>query len=208
MDGGTTHGPARLCAVEGCEEPKYARGRCKLHYGRWLRSDEGRAMARRNRSPTALNLPGRETDRAYLAGLIDGDGSITRFVPSRGYWNIKVYMTDEEVIHWLTKNVGGTTSSYLAKDRTRRLHHWHLSRQVHVRTFLLAIAPHLRLHDSQARAYAAINEIGTKLGEAAVHPSYDGQWCGSAVRASTRLRRSARSSTCPKRKRSGHTWAV
>ena len=191
MDEGTTNGPARLCSMEGCAEPYYARGRCARHYRLWLRSDEGRATVRPKRSPTSLRIPGSETDRAYLAGLIDGDGSITRFVPSRGYWNIKVYMTDEEVIQWLTNNVGGTTSSYLAKDRTRRSYHWHLSRQGHVRTFLLAIAPHFRVHDSQARAHAAINEIGAKLGEAAVSLSYDWQWRGSRVRASTGRYRTA-----------------
>jgi hypothetical protein len=124
-----------------------------------LRNSHSSPTKRRYKHSKKLDLPTKETDLAYLAGLIDGDGCITRFNPSRGYWNIKIYMTDKEVIDWLTATLGVTVSSHLRKDRTRRMYMWHLSRQANVRLFLLAVSPYLRVHAKRRKAIEAITEI-------------------------------------------------
>lgn len=102
-----------------------------------------------------------------MAGLIDGDGCITRRDPTKGYWRVTVDMTDKEVIDWLC-GIGGAYASQLHKDRTRRMHAWYLSRQAHVRLFLLAILPYLRVHAKQRKALAAITEIEAKTGAGAI----------------------------------------
>ena len=131
-------------------------------------SREGRASVRHYEPARVLTLPIEQTELAYLGGLIDGDGCITRRNPIRGYWSVKVSMMDKEIIDWLTANVGGTESTQQKKNRTRLLYAWHLSRQAHVREFLLAIAPYLKVHAKQRRALEAIAEIETKTGAGAI----------------------------------------
>lgn len=94
--------------------------------------------------------------------MIDGEGSITRSDPKHGRWQIKIYMTDKEIIDWLHANIGGTVSSYLAKNRTKRSYHWHLNRQSDVREFLLAVRPYLKVHRKQMKVRDALNEIEAK----------------------------------------------
>ncbi len=40
--------PDRMCAVEGCEEPRQARGFCRMHYGRWRYSGDPGPPGRKN----------------------------------------------------------------------------------------------------------------------------------------------------------------
>ena len=157
--------PAEVCSVEGCEEPQEKRDLCREHYEEWLAGREvllAEESGKRKYVASSFRLPDREVEKAYLGGLIDGEGSITRFAPKTGGWNIKVYMTDKEIIDWLHANIGGTVSSYLAKNRTRRSYHWHLSRQADVRKFLLAVRPYLKVHRKQMKARDALNEIEAK----------------------------------------------
>src|SRR5215212_10297782 len=111
-----------------------------------LQAREGGLLHKKRRYDFArkLHLPEEETELAYLGGLIDGDGCITRRDPKGGYWSLKVYMTDKEVIDWL-HSIGGTVSSELRENRTRRTYGWFLSRQAEVRLFLLAVSPYLKV---------------------------------------------------------------
>jgi hypothetical protein len=156
---------ADLCSVEGCEEPQESRDLCRAHYEVWLANREKPTVTKSKRSYVlgSFRLPDREVDRAYLAGLIDGDGSITHRDTERKYWSIKIFMNDKEVIDWLKASVGGTTSSYLPKNRTKRSHLWHLSRQSHVRSLLLAISPYLRVHNKREKAREALTKIEERL---------------------------------------------
>lgn len=98
--------PAALCSAEGYEERARARGRCNLHYQRWLTTKEGRGTVRRYKSRKQLKLPENELDFAYLAGLIHGDGCITRHNPVRGYWRVTIATNDVGIIDWLD-GIGG-----------------------------------------------------------------------------------------------------
>ena len=147
-----------LCLVEGCEDPKTTRGMCRRHYQRWARTKEGRAGVRSHVPADLLTLPLEETEKAYLAGLIDGDGSITWRDTERRYWSVKVNMTDREIIDYLL-TIGGTQSQQLHKNRSRTLYGWYLSRQAHVHDFLAAVSPYLKTYAKQARAREAIMRI-------------------------------------------------
>ena len=158
MDDAGNMKPTILCSVEDCDEPKKIRGMCDRHYTHWSRSEEGRATTRRYGSAKVLTLPEKETDLAYLAGLIDGDGSITWRDTERRYWSVKVIMNDREIIDYLL-TIGGTQSQQLHKNRSRMSYGWYLSRQEHVRAFLEAVAPYLRTYAKQARAREAVARI-------------------------------------------------
>lgn len=153
---------AELCVVEGCEEPQESRDFCRSHYEDWLANREVPETKTRKWNAASFRLPDEQDERAYLGGLIDGEGSITRSDPKNGRWQIKILMTDKEIIDWLHANIGGTVSSYLAKNRTKRSYHWYLNRQPDVREFLLAVRPYLKIHRKQMKARDALNEIEGK----------------------------------------------
>ena len=151
-----------VCSVEGCEEPRERREFCRDHYEEWLANREAPIVEKPKRVAASFRLPDREEEKAYLGGLIDGEGSITRFRPKSGAWAIKIYMGDKEVIDWLHATVGGTVNEYLPKNRTKPSHQWQLSRQADVREFLLAVRPYLKIHRKLMKTRDALNEIEGK----------------------------------------------
>jgi hypothetical protein len=72
-------------------------------------------------------------------------------------------MQDKEVVDWLKASVGGTTSSYLPRNRTKHTHHWDLSRQSDVHALLMAISPYLRVHSKREKAREALTKIEERL---------------------------------------------
>jgi len=89
-----------------------------------------------------------DLDAAYLAGIIDGEGSISLIAPYRrsrgGRVEISVANTSEALIGWLIAT--GFKASILRKQRAR-VHHkqafeWKV-RGVAVRQLLLAVLPYL-----------------------------------------------------------------
>jgi hypothetical protein len=95
---------------------------------------------RRYRLAKDLTLPENEKDLAYVAGLLDGPGTISWRDVERRYWSVKVTTSDREIIDYLL-TIGGTWSQQLPKNRRRVVYQWDLSRQEHVRDFLVAVAP-------------------------------------------------------------------
>ena len=152
-----------LCSAEGCEQPVKVRGMCTRHYQQWWNSEEGKAAARRYGSAKALTLPEKERDLAYLAGLLDGPGSITWRDAERRGWRVRVSTSDREIIDYLL-TIGGSSSQQLRKNRKGFVYEWDLSPQEHVRDFLAAVAPYLKSYAKQARAREAVRRIEAKIG--------------------------------------------
>jgi len=103
-------------------------------------------------------------ERAYLAGLVDGEGSI--FVAAVGprrhrsvYPIVTVAMTHRGVIEWMAARLdAGTVKNH---NHTSRRRHPHLKEQVRTQLFgkrakLLCevLLPYLRVKDEQARLVA------------------------------------------------------
>ena len=99
-----------------------------------------------------------ELESAYLAGLIDGEGTISM----KGYRHhhhtsaivyISLSSTDEKVTTWLMDKIGGHTSSYLdGNPNHRKVFQWHTERARHVLEILQRIGkyvvikqPHVKL---------------------------------------------------------------
>jgi hypothetical protein len=152
-----------LCSVEGCEQPLKVRGMCRRHYQQWWNSKGGKAAARRYGSAKVLTLPSQEAYLGYLAGLLDGPGSITWRDTERRGWRVRVFTSDREIIDYLM-TIGGTWSQQLPKNRRGFVYEWDLSPQEHVRDFLAAVAPYLKSYAKQARAREAVRRIEARIG--------------------------------------------
>lgn len=122
----------------------------------------------RRRIPAKFNVPRRVADLAYIAGIIDGEGCITKSV-AKQHWCVSVYQSDKRLIDWLLKFGGysGTRDAnkaalYARGIRTNSdLYYWNLANARDVRRLLRALLPYLLL--KRDRALQAIDEISRKL---------------------------------------------
>lgn len=104
-----------------------------------------------------------ETEKAYLAGLIDGEGYIgilkvkkgnkKHFSSSRDYLYcpiFKVCMTDETLIRWLVENYGGTFSARRrsVNPNWKDAFDW-VHRNAKCLTLLKEIYPYLRIKNKE-----------------------------------------------------------
>lgn len=95
---------------------------------------------------------------AYLAGFIDGEGTITitRSWSKKSKCDFyRVYLTvantNKEIIDWLYKSYGGwIRTNYQEHERWKTIYRWHIYRQNDLESFLKSILPYLRLKKRQA----------------------------------------------------------
>lgn len=109
-----------------------------------------------------LRIPAADTELAYLAALIDGEGAITRYT-NGGYWHVKVGMTDFEVIEYL-ETIGGRALIQERPAPRKTIAKWDLGRQRHVLLFLMAVEPWMKVKVKKQRAHEAVREIASRLG--------------------------------------------
>ena len=99
---------------------------------------------------------------AYIAGIIDGEGTIGLYLGHRGEINsphgrrtptyslrIRVRMCDKTIIDWLLSSIGGRYYSKEGNDRHRDIHDWSIV-GVDAIQFLKYIYPYLRVKKRQA----------------------------------------------------------
>lgn len=109
-----------------------------------------------------------ETERAYLAGIIDGEGSIMvihhKACPPMHKWEfwvlrVLVVNTDRRLIDWLIARFGGWCATARSKNpKWKDTYHWKLdSKRAH--PVLAAAMPYLLLKRKQAEL--ALEFIGT-----------------------------------------------
>lgn len=89
---------------------------------------------------------------AYLAGIIDGEGSIQLVKNNKGSYTTRITVsnTDLRLIHWLMYSLGG--SYYEQKKHNKNYkptYHWVLSSK-HTHNILLKVLPYLKLKKEQA----------------------------------------------------------
>lgn len=98
-----------------------------------------------------------ETTIAYMAGLIDGEGCITR--ASRGRWYLVVsQLAKTGLCEWLVEATG--VGSTYADGRDRPMGRWMVMRQLEVVDVLQAALPYLRVKRDQAEeALSAIASL-------------------------------------------------
>jgi hypothetical protein len=95
-----------------------------------------------------------ETDRAYLAGLFDGEGTIGFYnYRSRHESTVMITNADPRVMSWLLDKTGyGNVHSRLKPEYRRRhgIHHWRICGKSRVQDFLEAVLPFLIIKKDQA----------------------------------------------------------
>lgn len=96
--------------------------------------------------PPETVVPTDPATLGYLAGLMDGEGCISR---NNKCWRVQIAMTDEAVIRWLG-SFGGRVSERKLYGNRKPCWRWLLMRQEDVYRFLAAILPHMRVKTDQA----------------------------------------------------------
>lgn len=108
------------------------------------------------------------SELAYLAGMVDGDGSITLHMRAAGSLRLRLYVgnTNEALIHWLHEHFGGDISLNVHRgsgtwDATKhkQMHHWRIERDAAVE-LLSALIPFLLV--KRAVAEVAIEAWGNR----------------------------------------------
>ena len=105
-----------------------------------------------------------EVNRAYIAGLLDGDGAIMACIERhkekkfrfRVRVCVKISQNNDEVLRWCQKTAG-----FGGVRHNRSLYEWQSHDQKEIRSFLKSITPFLRIKKKQARM--AIRIIDTKI---------------------------------------------
>jgi len=95
-----------------------------------------------------------EVDKAYLAGLFDGEGTIGYYsFRGRHEATVMITNTDPRIMSWLMNHIGyGNVHSAKAAYHRRKhvVHHWRISNRPRVFDFLVAISPYLIIKKDQA----------------------------------------------------------
>lgn len=114
----------------------------------------------RGTKPQSITAPTRPVDIGYMAGLMDGEGSImVRRVRNAPAVFIRVSMTDERAIRWLA-GFGGAVTEYLPDPPRKRVFTWQVFRQADIAALLPVLLPHLIV--KRAKAEEALAEVRSR----------------------------------------------
>lgn len=107
-----------------------------------------------------------ETDKAYLAGIIDGEGTIT---VSKGKYDnrvmaVAVVMCDKEAVDMLYAEFGGCLF-YVEKSNPKWNNSWRWAvKSQKAKVFLESVLPYLRVKRRQAEAAIELASSFTHIG--------------------------------------------
>ena len=97
-----------------------------------------------------------ETDKAYLAGLIDGEGcvSIRKWKDKGKYFGytlcLDIANSNPKLVKWIVENFGGKIYSYKFKNPNHKIRHdWRIYHQ-RAADILLTVLPYLVIKKTQA----------------------------------------------------------
>lgn len=91
-----------------------------------------------------------ESEVGYLAGIMDGEGCISRD-PGRASFRLIVATTTPSLLDWLTVKVGGKTRSLIVRSRNHNQGYvWTLQKSADVLHVLDYLWPHLVIKKSKA----------------------------------------------------------
>lgn len=95
-----------------------------------------------------------EPERAYLAGIFDGEGTVGYYdFRQRHESTVMITNADPRLMNWLLEKVGYGNVHTVRKAYQRRkhtVHHWRISNKPRVRDFLEAVVPYLIIKRDQA----------------------------------------------------------
>jgi hypothetical protein len=125
-------------------------------------------------SSMRMVLPNTDTERAYLAGIIDGEGHIAAQVRRDGRqvtFQIVVANTSYELMEWLAPLGGTVRLAGLAGSgkRTKTMWKWVVTGVLNIQAVLECVRPHLVIKCAQADR--VLNLIAERIGAAQIAPA-------------------------------------
>jgi len=88
-----------------------------------------------------LRMPSEEWKLGYIAGLIDGEGSVKMRDHNQ---NIQIHNTDQKMMEWLIENFGGRVRvERRARENRKDLYRWEVTRMLDTKMLLNAVKPYL-----------------------------------------------------------------
>lgn len=95
-----------------------------------------------------------EVEKAYLAGIFDGEGTIGYYdYRKRHESTVMITNADPRIMTWILEKIGYGCVTTIRKAYDRRkhiVHHWRISNRPRVKDFLEAIVPYLIIKKDQA----------------------------------------------------------
>lgn len=104
----------------------------------------------KQRPDSPFVVPLTETDKSYMAGFIDGEGSLMAPRKNHTAWSIVVYNTNEDVMKWFGKHGGFTYKRPPHGFGKKMQYGWHLNAKQDVTLCLTTIIPYLRVKRKKA----------------------------------------------------------
>lgn len=105
--------------------------------------------------PTTVSMPTDPGPLAYIAGLLDAEGCISR--THYGAYIVAVKMTHRPVIEWLAQIGGWMGSERRAHGNRKAIYVWQVHRVRDVVAFLAPLLPYLRILRPAAEAAIAVS---------------------------------------------------
>lgn len=106
---------------------------------------------------TSVQVPTDQAVLGYIAGLFDGEGSIshTHHGDNAEGFYLRIGMTDKDVIEWLGQFGGKVTTAPPRTPNRKCSYHWAVTRKTDVYLLLTALLPHLKVKREKALACLA-----------------------------------------------------
>ena len=106
-----------------------------------------------------------ETDKAYIAGLFDGEGSVGYYRKRNGYHTMQVSLTncDLKVLNWLKESVGFGSIASNTRSGQYVGWAWICNGTKQVTNFLMAIRPYLRIKADQVDLLLSLKDAEQEI---------------------------------------------
>lgn len=106
---------------------------------------------------------------AFLAGLVDGDGSISISIINRKDWNglsfqpyVAIGVTNRKLCKWVQKHFGGNLYGYDQADGHQKMYHWKLYGKQALKDLILQLLPYLLIKKEAAQTVLEYMELGVE----------------------------------------------
>ena len=112
----------------------------------------------------------KETDIAYLAGIIDGEGCISMYQISNGHGKsvmcgLWIANTDKNLMDWLVENLGGSLNTRTSKKpQWKTSWVWAVYSQ-NMEDVLIRVLPYLKVKHTQAELALRARELMKRSGK-------------------------------------------
>ncbi|MBI4144681.1 LAGLIDADG family homing endonuclease [Candidatus Woesearchaeota archaeon] len=127
-------------------------------------------------APLTIHLPRSPRVLGYIAGLLDGEGTVALFnrndVVGKKHPYVSIGNTNHRLILWLYKTMGGTvTSGWTGNTKHKRCYVWRLQGTLNVLAFLRVMQPMLRIKNTKEVIrfcewkIAKVEELGGQVNE-------------------------------------------